>query len=308
MMKRFSLFALSLAVVFTACNKDEDNGPSQEELEALRVEQAAEIEGRLDAEDLTYELDEYGIYRVVLEENPDGAVLKQGEIAEIYYTITDFDGNVIDENTSGEPTRMTYSQSQTYLPYLLYPSLSKLKVGDRYRFYTTFVYGYNSISVENKIDLREIVIMEIELVNIIPDNASLLAAEMEQFKTYLEENSLQPTDTLTGSVIKVVQTAGTGDEPANGELVSLDYKGMFLNGEEFDSGSFDATIGNNGLIAGFSTALRSMRKGETATVLIPSRQAYGNQSPNFLPFDALSSNPIPPHTPLVFEITVTDIQ
>lgn len=307
-MKRFSLFVLSLAVVFTACNKDDDNGPTREELEALRAEQAAEIESRLDSESLTYEVDEFGIYRVAVEENPDGASLQQGEIAEIYYTITDFEGNVIDENTSGDPTRMTYSQSQAYLPYLLYPSLTQMKVGDTYRFYTPFTFGYNDISVENKIDLREIVIMEIELVNIIPDNASLLAAEMEEFEAYLNDNSLEPTDTLSGSVIKVVQTAGTGDEPANGQLVSVDYAGSFLDGEEFDSGSLEVTIGNNGLIAGFSTALRSMREGESATVLIPSRQAYGNQPPNFLPYDELSSNPIPPHTPLVFEITVTSIQ
>jgi FKBP-type peptidyl-prolyl cis-trans isomerase len=231
----------------------------------------------------------------------------------VYYTITQFDGTLIDQNTSGAPTRLTYSQGRSYLPYMFYPALTALRTGEKYRFYTPFVYGYNDIQVEGLIPLRGIVVMEVELLNIIRNVPELLAAEKVDFENYLQENSLTVTDTLAGDtlrgdVLKILQTPGEGETPADGQKVTVEYAGSLLNGEEFDAGSIDVTLGSGGVIPGFEMAVRSMKKGEAATFLLPSRQAYADGVNNWFPLKELVGSPIAAHAPLVFEITVKEIQ
>jgi hypothetical protein len=84
MKKQFSLFgllAMCLLLSFSACKDDEDTGPSLEELQKLREEQAAQIEARLKADGLSYEKDQFGIYQVAITENEEGEALQQGEVA-----------------------------------------------------------------------------------------------------------------------------------------------------------------------------------------------------------------------------------
>lgn len=57
---------------------------------------------------------------------------------------------------------------------------------------------------------------------------------------------------------------------------------------------FDFILGDDALIAGWSEGLSYMRVGEMATLVIPSKLAYGN----------VGFGKIPPYTPLVFEVSV----
>jgi FKBP-type peptidyl-prolyl cis-trans isomerase FkpA len=89
---------------------------------------------------------------------------------------------------------------------------------------------------------------------------------------------------------------GTGEEPAAlGDAVTLTYTGWLANGEEFDSGSFLATLGETNLIEGFTEGLVGMRVGGTRTIVIPAHLGYGSAGQGTIPANAV----------LVFEIMVT---
>ena len=89
----------------------------------------------------------------------------------------------------------------------------------------------------------------------------------------------------------------------DGDTLAVLYKGTFLDGREFDSSAkhnnapFNVTLGKGGAIEGFTKGLEGIAVGEKRKVTIPSRMAYGPRG----------SGPIPPNTPLVFELEVVSI-
>jgi FKBP-type peptidyl-prolyl cis-trans isomerase FkpA len=90
---------------------------------------------------------------------------------------------------------------------------------------------------------------------------------------------------------------GTGEPAALGDDVTLTYTGWLVDGEEFDSGGFTATLGATSLIAGFTEGLVGMHAGGTRTIVIPAHLAYGPAGQGTIPGDAV----------LVFELMVTTV-
>ena len=90
---------------------------------------------------------------------------------------------------------------------------------------------------------------------------------------------------------------GTGEPAALGDNVTLTYTGWLVDGEEFDSGGFIATLGATALIAGFTEGLVGMQAGGTRTIVIPAHLAYGPAGQGTIPGNAV----------LVFELMVTTV-
>ena len=104
------------------------------------------------------------------------------------------------------------------------------------------------------------------------------------------------TETPSGLFIKD-DIEGTGDPVALLDTVSLTYTGWLVNGEEFDSGMFPATLGETALIPGFTEGIVGMRVGGTRTIVIPADLAYGSAGQGSIPGNAV----------LGFEIMLTSI-
>jgi FKBP-type peptidyl-prolyl cis-trans isomerase len=94
-------------------------------------------------------------------------------------------------------------------------------------------------------------------------------------------------------------TVGTGATAAVGDTVTVNYVGMFLDGRVFDPGAQALTfrIGAGAYIPGFEQGVVGMRVGGKRRVTIPSDLAYGPQG----------NGPIPPNTPVRFDIDLRSI-
>jgi FKBP-type peptidyl-prolyl cis-trans isomerase len=94
-------------------------------------------------------------------------------------------------------------------------------------------------------------------------------------------------------------TVGTGATVAVGDTITVRYVGTFLDGRVFDPGTQPITfrVGSNSLIAGFEQGVVGMRVGGRRRLTIPSSLAYG----------ASGAGPIPPNTPIRFEIELVSI-
>ena len=138
--------------------------------------------------------------------------------------------------------------------------------------------------------------------------------EAGKMKSYIESKSLKPVVTPSG-LNYVVNKAGAGEKAKVGDTVEVNYTGSFLRGKVFDtiyadvakkSGTFNAmrpyaplkmAVGLGQSIPGFDEGLMLLPKGTKATLILPSKLAYGEQG----------NSGIPPYTPLVFEIEVVKI-
>ena len=98
-----------------------------------------------------------------------------------------------------------------------------------------------------------------------------------------------------------VLTNGTGAIPAPGDTVTVNYRGTFLDGTEFDSSTkagHPVQLQANHVIHGWSEALTQMRVGSKWQIYIPSELAYGERG----------TRGIPPNSTLIFDVELLDTQ
>lgn len=126
--------------------------------------------------------------------------------------------------------------------------------------------------------------------------------EGKLIQEFVSKNLPNATKTADG-IFYSVKKAGTGATPAKGDTVVVHYTGKFLDGKQFDSSvgkdPISFPVGMNYVIVGWEKTLMSMKKGESATVVIPSSLGYGEQGSNGV---------IEPFTPLVFDMELIDIK
>ena len=102
---------------------------------------------------------------------------------------------------------------------------------------------------------------------------------------------------------------GTGDEAAEGRVVTVHYTGWLYDpsrpddkGAQFDSSAerdpFPFTLGTGRVIAGWDRGLPGMRVGGLRRLVIPPSLAYGG----------FRQGPIPPNAALVFEVELLDVR
>jgi len=144
---------------------------------------------------------------------------------------------------------------------------------------------------------------------------NLKNAEEGKITSYVSSNKLEPKKTDSG-LQYIISEEGSGDKPAIGDTVVVNYTGKLTNGTIFDTNNEELakknnlanpmrtyepirfSIGNDPVIQGWTEGLQLLNKGGKATFIIPSSLGYG---------DRPAGNKIPPYAPLVFDVELVDI-
>jgi FKBP-type peptidyl-prolyl cis-trans isomerase len=136
------------------------------------------------------------------------------------------------------------------------------------------------------------------------NESHMMEAEEKALQNYLKEKDITVSAEPEGYFI-IRHSEGKGEPITEGTVVQVNFTGRFLNGMVFDTNKNDKpytfTIGNNEVIAGWELAFRKMKQGDKATLIIPSKLAYGKQGlikPNSTTYV------VPPFSTLVFEVEV----
>ncbi len=132
------------------------------------------------------------------------------------------------------------------------------------------------------------------------------AKDAQIIKHYIDSTGQKATATDDG-VYVIVHKEGSGPTPKEGQTVSIMYTGKTLDGQVFDSNQDTAfhhtdplifPLGQHRMIEGMESGIKLLKKGEEATLVIPSALAYG---PNGRP------PVIHPNAVLLFDVKVNDI-
>ncbi|HEX8515587.1 MAG TPA: FKBP-type peptidyl-prolyl cis-trans isomerase [Bacteroidia bacterium] len=134
-------------------------------------------------------------------------------------------------------------------------------------------------------------------------------AEGNSLANYLAENKVTVKPTASGLYF-IERTKGKGPNPKEGDKLLVNYTGRLLDGTVFDTnneaeakkaGLYDerrpyepAEFVVGGLVPGMNEALTMMSEGGKATIILPSNLAYGERG----------GGPIPPFSPMVFEVEI----
>lgn len=118
------------------------------------------------------------------------------------------------------------------------------------------------------------------------------------------QNTMQNQTTQNITELKIEDVkVGSGSGVKNGDQVEVNYLGTLLDGTKFDSSydrnqTFSFRVGAGEVIAGWDKGLIDMKTGGKRKLYIPSDLAYGPQG----------NGPIPPNTPLYFEVELVSIK
>ncbi|HYG39223.1 MAG TPA: FKBP-type peptidyl-prolyl cis-trans isomerase [Cytophagales bacterium] len=210
----------------------------------------------------------------------------------VKYNMSLLDGTVIDSDT------VFYQHGQQFFIESFEASLSSMKKGEVSTFLIPSFYAYgaqptttNDSSVT--IPANSVIKLDLELFDIV------LPKHVPQAYAYYENIE---GDTTGSGIFYTITTPGGGAEVADGQTVSVKYKGYLLNGFEFDSGdSFSFVLGSSTVIAGWEEAISLLKIGDKATIVIPSALAY-KSTPQFKAGKMI----IPANAVLIFDIEVLD--
>ena len=118
---------------------------------------------------------------------------------------------------------------------------------------------------------------------------------------FLADNALKESVFTTASGLQYETLAeGDGPMPVDTSVVTVHYRGTFIDGREFDSsiGGEPATFSLNRVISGWTEGLQLMSVGSKYRFYVPSDLAYGPRG----------TQGIPPNSTLIFEVELLAIE
>jgi FKBP-type peptidyl-prolyl cis-trans isomerase FkpA len=123
-------------------------------------------------------------------------------------------------------------------------------------------------------------------------------------KQFISEEKLDVSP-LPSGIYYLNLRPGTGKKVEQGDTITVNYEGRFLNGKFFDSTikrrqPFQFVYGTEWqVIKGLEEAIGMMYEGEKSLFILPSELGFGNQGS--------SNSVIPPFTSLIFEVEILKV-
>jgi FKBP-type peptidyl-prolyl cis-trans isomerase len=261
-----------------------------------------------------FKKDKQGFYYKFYIENKEEAQPQMGDIVDMTFGLRTVDSVLFEKAPLSEKI------VESLFPGDIFAAIQRMHLGDSATFIIDgdnfFHYFWGQDYPFDNNDLY----FDLKLNNILPKEEfeALQAERTRQYETMIEEFRVSEdsliNDYITKNKIKVKPTddglyfmknvSGTGKAIKIGSKVLVHYTGKLLDGSVFDSSieygtPFELTVGEGQVIPGWEKALLLMKGGDKATVLIPSKLAYGSRGADYV---------IPPYTPLIFDMEIVSVE
>ncbi len=288
-MLRKSLIVLVAAVGLTSCLKD----PVESDITQFNREQEVIMQDYVDRNGLnatkqvlySYLGDYFPIFTVV-ENAGDATKYTNNEAIWVAYTIRDMQNKVIETKTVADSVLIYEGGFSGKVIGLSWCSTNFLGKGGKGKFVIPASIGYGT-KPPSGVETNAVLILDVEVIDRL--------TEAQQIEYFIKKNNIKGLET-TASGLRYIKTHTTTDSLATGPSVTVKYTGKYANGNVFDSNqtATGATFALNGVIPGFSEAIKLMRKGEKVTAILPSKIAYGE--------GGNAQQNVPIYMPMIFEI------
>jgi peptidylprolyl isomerase len=241
-----------------------------------------------------------GLYFVPTVTNANAAKPTTGTNVSFLFTGTLLDGTTFGSATDRtKPAYFVLGNPNTIAG--LQEGISLMHLGDKATLLIPSGRAFGANGNGGNVPANTVIRVDVEVIDY-----NFAATDDALIQKYLAANSITNAQKQASGLYYVPVVANaTGTQAVAGKTVSVLYTGKLLDGSTFDASSqrgntpFSFTLGAKQVIPGWDEGIALMRKGEKATLLIPSAQAYGPNSP---------STAIPANSVLRFDVELTDVQ
>lgn len=254
---------------------------------------------------------ESGIYYKFYVQNKDSVQAQTGDVVSMMYQLALKDSILVSFIPIEELVQESLYKGDVY------DAIRMMHLGDSATFILDADTFFHYMGGENPFDTKELY-FTFKMTNLMPkaEVDALMQAQEEQYKAYVEkyrvaedslmqkyiaDNKIKVAPTATGLYF-IPKKAGKGAQAAIGQKVAVHYVGTLLDGTEFDNSikrgePIEFILGQGNVIPGWDEGIAMMKVGEKATLLIPSKLAYGENG----------NQVIPPYSPLVFDVELVKV-
>lgn len=264
----------------------------------------------------SYQTSDTGLKYKFLIQNQGVKKPRIGEVMYLHYTINSSSGEQLFstyQNRNGKPDVLVLEKPNYEGDY--FEALSMMSVGDSATFLILADSFYNvnlKRPLPKEIETGSKLMFNIRLVDVLTaedakkqkykEKLARYDMEYKQISSYIESSN-QEFETLLPSGIKYNLEENDSDKLDTGDIATIHYKGMLLDGAEFVN-TYTANqpqpfeLGKPYEIEFYNLVLPLLGEGEKGTFIIPFIYAFGEMGVN-------SKVPVPPYSTVVYEIEVT---
>ncbi len=219
-----------------------------------------------------------------------GKKLESGMKVKVHYTGFFEDMTMFDSSLErNQPIEITLGRGMVIRGWE--EGLSYLRVGDKARLWIPYQLAYGEQG-RGPIPGRADLIFDVEVIE---------ASDIVRAKPYnvIGKDTLAKDSGLRYIIVK----EGVGNYPEPGDIVEVHYSGFLSDGTLFDSSverdqPFRFVLGQGQVIRGWDEGIALMRRGAKYRFILPPDMAYGDRG----------TGPIPPHSTLIFDVELLEIE
>lgn len=268
-----------------------------------------------------FKKNENGIFYKFYVENKDSLKPAEGDILTMnmrYRLKIDGKDSVI-FNSADMPRAFEINLNKSEFKGDIYEALSMLKEGDS----ATFILNANDFFTKTAkypqlppgIDSTSMIYFDIKLLNTesaesrqkaeMIKNEKLKNEEAGKIQAYLTQNKITQTPTSSG-IYFIQKVAGSGPNPSNGMFVEINLSVFGIDGKKLfstldENRPITMEFGKEFDTKGLVEAIGMMRKGEKATVIVPSLMGVGDKGKRN---QATGEYIIAPYSPIIYDIEI----
>ena len=297
---RFSValcLALAGGAALTSCSKDES--PVNADYSAA---DDALIKSYIATNNITTaQKQTSGLYFVPTVTNANAAKATVGTNVSFLYTGSLLNGTVFTTSGTDVSKAASFVLGNSNVISGLQEGISLMHLGDKATLLIPSGLAFGPNGNGSTVPANTVVRFDVEVIDF-----NYAATDDAIIQKYIVANNITGAQkTASGLYYVPTTTNSAGVQATTGKSVSVLYTGSLLSGTVFDATSqrgnapYVFTLGDSQLISGWNEGIALMRKGEKATLLIPSALGYGPRG---------SGNTIAPNTVLRFDVEVTDVK
>jgi FKBP-type peptidyl-prolyl cis-trans isomerase len=295
-----------------------------EKAEKLKSEESGKIQAYLTKNNVSATPTASGIY-IITQNTGAGRGIQKGDFVKINLTVSAIDGTKI-FSTLDKNKPITFEYGQPFDTKGFEEAISTMKKGSKATVVVPSSMGFGEkgrkdMNGQDIIAPYSPVVYDIEVLDLMTkaqnekakkdeaENAKKAAAEAMAkeptlIQQYLKDNKITVKPTASG-LYYIEKVKGKGAKAMVGKKVKVQYTGKLLNGFVFDSSvdkkpstPFEFTIGKGEVIPGWEEGIAMMSPGGKATLVIPSKLAWGERG---------YGADIKPYAPVVFDVELVSI-